>query len=156
MLRAFPAQVPVGVAIAKRSGTVTDGTCDEFEALAGRIAVFPIRPDPDDEALYPKCHASTRPETPAFKGESRGWLDARVRPARRSELRQASSGVGFEVPPSSKPDSCRSECGRALEGPRRLVRPPQTGRKALHVRAICGAISQAQHRWKAQRQLATE
>lgn len=40
ILRAFPAEVPVGVAFAKRSGMVVDGTADEFEALAGRIAVF--------------------------------------------------------------------------------------------------------------------
>src|ERR1700731_3381395 len=40
ILRAFPAEVPVGVAFAKRSGMVIDGTSDEFEALAGRLAVF--------------------------------------------------------------------------------------------------------------------
>lgn len=40
VLRAFPSEVPVGVAFAKRSGMVRDGTADEFEALAGRIAVF--------------------------------------------------------------------------------------------------------------------
>ena len=96
MLRAFPVQVPVGVAFAKSSGMVVDGTPDEFEALAGPHRSIQIRPDLADEALYPECHASTGPDTPAFKGESRGWLDARARPARRSELRQASSGVGFD------------------------------------------------------------
>jgi hypothetical protein len=30
----------VGVAFARRSGLVTTGTPDEFEALAGRLAVF--------------------------------------------------------------------------------------------------------------------
>lgn len=40
VLRAFPIEVPVGVAFAKRSGMVRDGTPDEFEALAGRVAVF--------------------------------------------------------------------------------------------------------------------
>src|ERR1700733_1332563 len=40
VLRVFPVEVPVGVAFAKRSGMVIDGTSDEFEALAGRIAVF--------------------------------------------------------------------------------------------------------------------
>ncbi|MDT5141725.1 MAG: hypothetical protein QOI79_1062, partial [Mycobacterium sp.] len=40
VLRAFPVEVPVGVAFAKRSGMVIEGTSDEFEALAGRIAVF--------------------------------------------------------------------------------------------------------------------
>ncbi|MGH3552438.1 MAG: nitroreductase family deazaflavin-dependent oxidoreductase [Mycobacterium sp.] len=40
ILRVFPVEVPVGVAFAKRSGMVVDGTSDEFEALAGRVAVF--------------------------------------------------------------------------------------------------------------------
>ena len=40
ILRAFPAEVPVGVAFAKRSGMVRNGTSEEFEALAGRMAVF--------------------------------------------------------------------------------------------------------------------
>jgi hypothetical protein len=77
---------------------VVDGTPDEFEALARPHRSIPIRPDLADEALYPECHASTGPETPAFKCESRAWLDARARPGRRSELRQAASAVGFEVP----------------------------------------------------------
>jgi deazaflavin-dependent oxidoreductase (nitroreductase family) len=44
VLRAFPTEVPVGVAFAKRSGMVRDGTPDEFEALAGRLAVFRFEP----------------------------------------------------------------------------------------------------------------
>jgi deazaflavin-dependent oxidoreductase (nitroreductase family) len=44
VLRAFPVQVPVGVKFAKSSGMVTDGTPDEFEALAGRLAVFRFDP----------------------------------------------------------------------------------------------------------------
>jgi deazaflavin-dependent oxidoreductase (nitroreductase family) len=47
VLRDFALKVPVGVAFAKRSGMVRDGTPDEFEALAGRVAVFrfdPTRP----------------------------------------------------------------------------------------------------------------
>ena len=44
VLRAFPTEVPVGVAFAKQSGMVRDGTADEFEALAGRIAVFRFEP----------------------------------------------------------------------------------------------------------------
>ena len=44
ILRAFPAEVPVGVAFAKRSGMVVAGTSDEFEALAGRLAVFRFDP----------------------------------------------------------------------------------------------------------------
>ena len=44
ILRAIPVEVPVGVAFAKRSGMVVDGTSDEFEALAGRIAVFRFDP----------------------------------------------------------------------------------------------------------------
>ena len=37
-------EVPVGVSFAKRSGMVRDGTADEFEALAGRLAVFRFEP----------------------------------------------------------------------------------------------------------------
>ena len=44
VLRAFPGSVPVGVAFAKRSGLVRQGTPDEFEALAGRLAVFRFDP----------------------------------------------------------------------------------------------------------------
>jgi len=44
VLRAFPTEVPVGVAFAKRSGMVRDGTANEFEALAGRLAVFRFEP----------------------------------------------------------------------------------------------------------------
>ena len=40
VLRAFPAKVPRGIGFFKRSGLVQDGTADEFEALAGRCAVF--------------------------------------------------------------------------------------------------------------------
>ncbi|ORW01704.1 nitroreductase family deazaflavin-dependent oxidoreductase [Mycobacterium kyorinense] len=44
VLRAFATEVPVGVGFAKRSGLVRDGTPDEFEALADRIAVFRFDP----------------------------------------------------------------------------------------------------------------
>ncbi len=44
VLREFPAHVPVGVGFAKRSGLVVDGTPDEFEALAGQLAVFRFDP----------------------------------------------------------------------------------------------------------------
>lgn len=44
ILRAFAVKVPVGVGFAKRSGLVTDGTPDEFESLAGRLAVFRFDP----------------------------------------------------------------------------------------------------------------
>jgi deazaflavin-dependent oxidoreductase (nitroreductase family) len=44
VLRAFPTEMPVGVAFAKRSGMVRNGTADEFEALAGRLAVFRFEP----------------------------------------------------------------------------------------------------------------
>jgi deazaflavin-dependent oxidoreductase (nitroreductase family) len=44
VLRAFPDKVPVGVSFAKRSGMVRHGTSDEFEALAGRLAVFRFDP----------------------------------------------------------------------------------------------------------------
>ncbi|MGB9305990.1 MAG: nitroreductase family deazaflavin-dependent oxidoreductase [Mycobacterium sp.] len=46
VLRAFPKEVPVGVSFAKRSGMVRDGTSAEFEALAGRLAVFRFEPMP--------------------------------------------------------------------------------------------------------------
>ena len=44
VLRAFAVKVGVGVGFAKRSGLVVDGTPDEFEALAGRLAVFRFDP----------------------------------------------------------------------------------------------------------------
>jgi deazaflavin-dependent oxidoreductase (nitroreductase family) len=44
LLRQFPILVPTGVGFMKRSGLVTKGTPEEFEALAGRCAV--IRVDP--------------------------------------------------------------------------------------------------------------
>ncbi|HYO04991.1 MAG TPA: nitroreductase family deazaflavin-dependent oxidoreductase [Mycobacterium sp.] len=44
VLRAFAVKVPVGVGFAKRSGLVTEGTPDEFEALAGRLAMFRFDP----------------------------------------------------------------------------------------------------------------
>jgi deazaflavin-dependent oxidoreductase (nitroreductase family) len=44
VLREFSVKVPVGVSFAKRSGMVRDGTADEFEALAGRVAVFRFEP----------------------------------------------------------------------------------------------------------------
>ncbi len=44
LLRAFPTEVPTGVGFMKKSGLVTDGTPDEFEALAGRCAVFRFDP----------------------------------------------------------------------------------------------------------------
>jgi deazaflavin-dependent oxidoreductase (nitroreductase family) len=40
VLRAFPEKVPRGVGFFKRAGLVEQGTADEFEALAGRCAVF--------------------------------------------------------------------------------------------------------------------
>ncbi|MDT5178930.1 MAG: hypothetical protein QOJ95_3128 [Mycobacterium sp.] len=44
LLRQFPVLVPSGVSFMKRTGLVTDGTPDEFEALAGRCAVFRFDP----------------------------------------------------------------------------------------------------------------
>jgi deazaflavin-dependent oxidoreductase (nitroreductase family) len=40
LLRVFPEEVPTGVGFMKRSGLVADGRPEEFEALAGRCAVF--------------------------------------------------------------------------------------------------------------------
>jgi hypothetical protein len=36
------AEVPTGVGFMKRAGLVSDGRPEEFEALAGRIAVFRV------------------------------------------------------------------------------------------------------------------
>jgi deazaflavin-dependent oxidoreductase (nitroreductase family) len=44
ILRAFPTEVPTGVGFMKRAGLVTDGRPEEFEALAGRCAVFRLEP----------------------------------------------------------------------------------------------------------------
>ncbi len=44
ILRAFPAEVPTGVGFMKRAGLVKDGRPEEFEALAGRCAVFRLDP----------------------------------------------------------------------------------------------------------------
>jgi deazaflavin-dependent oxidoreductase (nitroreductase family) len=49
VLRSFPEKVPIGVSFGKRSGLVTDGTPDEFEALAGRCPVFRFDPLPDQK-----------------------------------------------------------------------------------------------------------
>ncbi|OBF51308.1 deazaflavin-dependent nitroreductase [Mycobacterium sp. 852002-53434_SCH5985345] len=44
ILRLFPTEVPTGVGFMKRAGLVTEGRPDEFEALAGRCAVFRLDP----------------------------------------------------------------------------------------------------------------
>jgi deazaflavin-dependent oxidoreductase (nitroreductase family) len=44
VLRAFPAEVPTGVGFMKRAGLISDGRPEEFEALAGRCAVFRLDP----------------------------------------------------------------------------------------------------------------
>ncbi|HZU49481.1 MAG TPA: nitroreductase family deazaflavin-dependent oxidoreductase [Mycobacterium sp.] len=44
LLREWPTQVPTGVGFLKRAGLVTDGRPEEFEALAGRCAVFRLDP----------------------------------------------------------------------------------------------------------------
>ena len=43
-LRIFPTEVPTGVGLMKRVGLVTEGRPEEFEALAGRCAVFRLDP----------------------------------------------------------------------------------------------------------------
>jgi hypothetical protein len=43
-LRVFPTEVPTGVGFMKRVGLVTEGSPEEFEALAGRCAVFRLDP----------------------------------------------------------------------------------------------------------------
>jgi deazaflavin-dependent oxidoreductase (nitroreductase family) len=44
VLRVYPIEVPVGIGFLKRSGLVRQGTPEEVEALAGRIAVFRFDP----------------------------------------------------------------------------------------------------------------
>jgi hypothetical protein len=44
LLRRFPVLVPTGVEIMKKSGLVANGEPEEFEALAGRCAVFRFDP----------------------------------------------------------------------------------------------------------------
>ena len=44
LLRAFPVEVPTGVGFIKNAGLVTEPNPDEFEALAGRLAVFRLDP----------------------------------------------------------------------------------------------------------------
>jgi deazaflavin-dependent oxidoreductase (nitroreductase family) len=44
LLRAFPVEVPSGVGFIKNVGLVTGPNPDEFEALAGRLAVFRLDP----------------------------------------------------------------------------------------------------------------
>jgi deazaflavin-dependent oxidoreductase (nitroreductase family) len=44
ILRLFPTEVPTGVGFMKRAGLVTEGRPEEFEALAGRCAVFRLDP----------------------------------------------------------------------------------------------------------------
>jgi deazaflavin-dependent oxidoreductase (nitroreductase family) len=44
ILRAFPTEVPTGVGFMTRAGLVSEGRPEEFEALAGRCAVFRLDP----------------------------------------------------------------------------------------------------------------
>jgi deazaflavin-dependent oxidoreductase (nitroreductase family) len=44
LLRRFPVLVPTGVEIMRKSGLVANGEPEEFEALAGRCAVFRFDP----------------------------------------------------------------------------------------------------------------
>jgi deazaflavin-dependent oxidoreductase (nitroreductase family) len=46
VLRSYPVEVPTGIGFMKRSGLVYHGTPEEFEALAGRCAVFRFDPIP--------------------------------------------------------------------------------------------------------------
>jgi deazaflavin-dependent oxidoreductase (nitroreductase family) len=50
LLRAFPALVPTGVSFMKNAGLITEGRPAEFEALAGRCAVFRFDPITKDGA----------------------------------------------------------------------------------------------------------
>lgn len=44
LLRVWPSEVPTGVGFMKRSGLITDGHPEEFEALAGVCPVFRFEP----------------------------------------------------------------------------------------------------------------
>ena len=44
LLRRWPSEVPTGVGFMKRSGLITDGRPEEFEALAGVCPVFRFEP----------------------------------------------------------------------------------------------------------------
>ncbi|OBK22704.1 nitroreductase family deazaflavin-dependent oxidoreductase [Mycobacterium asiaticum] len=44
VLRAFPDEVPTGLSFMKRAGLISEGRPEEFEALAGRCAVFRFDP----------------------------------------------------------------------------------------------------------------
>jgi hypothetical protein len=44
MLRVFPVEVPTGVGFMKRSGLISEGSPEEFEALAGTCQVFRFDP----------------------------------------------------------------------------------------------------------------
>lgn len=46
LLRQFPILVPTGIEFMRNAGLVTEGTPDEFEALAGRCSVFRMDPAP--------------------------------------------------------------------------------------------------------------
>lgn len=45
VLRAYPRLVPAGVGFVKRSGLITNGTPEEFEALAGTLPVLRFDPE---------------------------------------------------------------------------------------------------------------
>jgi deazaflavin-dependent oxidoreductase (nitroreductase family) len=53
LLRAFPDLVPTGVSFMKNAGLVTEGKPAEFEALAGRCAVFRFDPTTQDGVQKP-------------------------------------------------------------------------------------------------------
>jgi deazaflavin-dependent oxidoreductase (nitroreductase family) len=53
LLRAFPVLVPTGVSFMKNAGLITEGKPEEFEALAGRCAVFRFDPLTEDGAQKP-------------------------------------------------------------------------------------------------------
>jgi deazaflavin-dependent oxidoreductase (nitroreductase family) len=44
LLRVYPAEVPAAVGFVKSAGLVKHGSPEEFEALAGRCAVFRVEP----------------------------------------------------------------------------------------------------------------
>jgi deazaflavin-dependent oxidoreductase (nitroreductase family) len=61
VMRAWPANVAAAASFSKRAGLVQDGTPDEFEALAGRLAAFRLDPTGDDGNAGRESRCGRRP-----------------------------------------------------------------------------------------------
>ena len=65
LLRPFPVAVPSGVSFMKNSGLVTEAHPEEFEALAGRCAVFRFDSGErmSDNPFDPRCGSPSTAST---------------------------------------------------------------------------------------------